>query len=364
MEQGGVRLTVFLLLGVAGVTGLSALLAPTDPKSASAVDAAFDDASEPSLEEDSELTRDHAPLDVAAAKPSTRKLPFLDISHALVIPPPAPEMREWTWDDDSTQILFDGCKPIARDPLVPKARLSVKAPVDFGALAAVEDHFGFQPDDIFALQASIGEEVEYTLPSRLGDDVVAALTLHGIEVTDTLIRPDYAWIVAQTAAHLRSLAEAIVAEWRASMPAPAAGDTAKPGNIVRLKDTVEALTSFVQRAVPYESIATTPGARERCGVRTPGPALNQGADCDSKALLLAALIRSIDATTPIVLISLQVGGRPHMIIGVGIEGRPCDAILDYRGRRYVLIEVTSALGVGIMAPDYNEAVLERYTVID
>jgi hypothetical protein len=29
----------------------------------------------------------------------------------------------------------------------------------------------------------------------------------------------------------------------------------------------------------------------------------------------------------------------------------------------VLIEVTSALGVGLMAPDYNEAVLDHYTVI-
>ncbi len=60
---------------------------------------------------------------------------------------------------------------------------------------------------------------------------------------------------------------------------------------------------------------------------------------------------------------LTVTGRPHMLLGVGVPARDCDAILDYRGRRYVLIEVTSALGVGLMAPDYNEAVLDHYTVI-
>jgi hypothetical protein len=52
-----------------------------------------------------------------------------------------------------------------------------------------------------------------------------------------------------------------------------------------------------------------------------------------------------------------------MLIGVGAPARSCDAILDHRGRRYVLVEVTSALGVGVMAPDYNDAVLERYTVV-
>jgi hypothetical protein len=105
------------------------------------------------------------------------------------------------------------------------------------------------------------------------------------------------------------------------------------------------------------------GDFERCGVRTPGPTLKRGADCDSKALLLAAMIRSVNDRVPLVLVSLTVTGRPHMLLGVGVPARDCDAILDYRGRRYVLIEVTSALGVGLMAPDYNEAVLDHYTVI-
>ena len=94
-----------------------------------------------------------------------------------------------------------------------------------------------------------------------------------------------------------------------------------------------------------------------------GPTLLFGGDCDSKAALLAALIRGIDEHVPLVMVSLSVRGRPHVLLGVGIPAQPCSTILDYRGVRYVLIEVTSALGVGIMAPDYNEAEFEHYAVI-
>ena len=61
--------------------------------------------------------------------------------------------------------------------------------------------------------------------------------------------------------------------------------------------------------------------------------------------------------------SLSVNDRPHVLLGVGIPADPCSAILDHRGVRYVLIEVTSAIGVGVMAPDYNAAVFEHFAVI-
>ena len=391
MEQGGTRITVFLLLGIAGVTGLSALVGSDAPSSASAVDRAREaaraadhlgaapdsggpysdlidsDATDPDVTDDGEADASVATRFFRAPDSqgtgSARLAAFLDSDHTLVLPRPRPEPQEWSWEDDSTQIVFDGCRPVARDPLVPKIRLSVRAPVDHDTLGAVEEHFGFDPADVFDIQSSIGEEIEYTLANHLGADVVAALAKRGILVDEQSIRPDYAWIVQHTAPHLKPLAEAVVEEWRRSAPAAKSSDVPRPGNIIRSTATLEALTSFVQRALPYQSIPSVPGARERCGVRTPGPSLKLGSDCDSKALLLAALLRSVDAGIPIVLVSLKVGDRPHMLIGVGAPARACDAILDHRGRRYVLIEVTSALGVGVMAPDYNDAVLECYTVV-
>ena len=361
MDNGGMRIAVFLLLGVAGITALSTLVGSGDPPEASALehDGPF------SIEEIQSNAERPTGAPVLPSPPDTPAalLEFLKSDHAIVLPRPRPEMNSWSWEDDSVQLVFEGCKPIARDPLVPKAKLSVNAPVDFDTLGAVEAHFGFDPRSVFVLQTSAEGDTEYSLSTHLGDDVVSALAKHGVLVDDSTIRADFVWLVAQTAPHLRPLAQAVIEEWARSMPAPKSSATPRPGNIVRADSAIEALTSFVQRAVPYESIPSKMGDFERCGVRTPGPTLKRGADCDSKALLLAAMIRSVNDRVPLVLVSLTVAGRPHMLLGVGVPARDCDAILDYRGRRYVLIEVTSALGVGLMAPDYNEAVLEHYTVI-
>ena len=366
MEQGGIRITVFLLLGVAGLTALSSLVGSGDPAEA----VASEDAVESSDEIDLSAAPAERQMDVRPplSSPGRHQTPsaledFLSADHTLALPAPRPERHDWTWEDDSVQLAFEGCKPVARDPLVPKVKLSVQAPIDFDALGAIEQHFGFDPKDVFTIEATMEDEVEYSLSSHLGDEVVAVLAKRGILVEDSAIRADFPWLVRQTAPHLRPLAQAVVEEWARSMPKPRESKTPRPGNIMRSDTMLEALTSFVQRAVPYDSIPTRLQEFERCGVRTPGPTLKLGADCDSKALLLAAMIRSINDRLPIVLVSLTVAGRPHMLIGVGVPARDCDAILDYRGRRYVLVEVTSALGVGVMAPDYNDAVLEHYTVI-
>ena len=51
------------------------------------------------------------------------------------------------------------------------------------------------------------------------------------------------------------------------------------------------------------------------------------------------------------------------LLGVGIRPTVCAATLKHGGLEYVLIETTSAVGVGFMAPDYNDARLEEFTVI-
>jgi hypothetical protein len=280
-------------------------------------------------------------------------------------------MHTWRWEDDRTQIVFEACKAVARDPLVPRDSFVVRAPVDFDALAAVEEHFGFVPDEVFSLRQSGGdEERTYSLDAITEPAYREALAAHGISLEDERIRVDFGWVSSKSAMHLRPLAESIIVSWRTeSAPRPASDtprggvEKPRPGNGPRHDDRIEALTSFVQRAVPYQAIPDSPTGIERCGLRTPGPTLLFGGDCDSKAALLAALIRGIDEHVPLVMVSLSVGGRPHVLLGVGIPAQPCSTILDYRGVRYVLIEVTSALGVGIMAPDYNEAEFEHYAVI-
>jgi len=397
METNAIRLPACLLFGVAAIMGMSALFGSGDPAPAEASDDAH--VERHASGEDEELT-DTAMADARGSRfdddgdvlpgggrrsvhgaagalnreletPNAERDGFLAANHRLILPPPNPTMHTWRWEDDRTQIVFEACKAVARDPLVPRDSFVVRAPVDFDALAAVEEHFGFEPDQAFALRQADGdEERTYALDAITEPAYREALAAHGISLEDERIRVDFGWVCSKSAMHLRPLAESIIVSWRTeSTPRPASDtprggvEKPRPGNGPRHDDRIEALTSFVQRAVPYQAIPETATGIERCGLRTPGPTLLFGGDCDSKAALLAALIRGIDEHVPLVMVSLSVRGRPHVLLGVGIPAQPCSTILDYRGVRYVLIEVTSALGVGIMAPDYNEAEFEHYAVI-
>ena len=216
------RIAVFLLLGVAGLTALSTLVGSGEPSEASARER---DEQPLAVEPDDAMAEVPSGAALPPPPPSRLKMPsaleeFLESDHSLVLPQPRPEIAEWTWEDDSVQIVFDACKPVARDPLVPKAQLSLRAPVDFGALNAIEDHFGFDPRSVFSLQTSMEGENEYSLASHLGDDVIAALARRGIIVDDSTIRADFPWLVAQTAPHLRPLSQSVIEEWARSMPAP------------------------------------------------------------------------------------------------------------------------------------------------
>jgi hypothetical protein len=397
METNAIRLPACLLFGVAAIMGMSALFGSGDPTPADAsddarverhasgqdddfTDTAMADSRGSRFDDDGDALPGSGGRSVRGAAgalnreleiPDAERDGFLAANHRLILPPPNPTMHTWRWEDDRTQIVFEACKAVARDPLVPRDSFAVRAPVDFDALAAVEEHFGFVPDEVFSLRQSGGdEERTYSLDAITEPAYREALAAHGISLEDERIRVDFGWVSSKSAMHLRPLAESIIISWRTeSAPRPASDtprggvEKPRPGNGPRHDDRIEALTSFVQRAVPYQAIPETPTGIERCGLRTPGPTLLFGGDCDSKAALLAALIRGIDEHVPLVMVSLSVGGRPHVLLGVGIPAQPCSTILDYRGVRYVLIEVTSALGVGIMAPDYNEAEFEHYAVI-
>ena len=59
----------------------------------------------------------------------------------------------------------------------------------------------------------------------------------------------------------------------------------------------------------------------RCGLRTPVETLFDGGDCDSKSLLLAAMIRSVDPKIGLSLVHCMNGEVPHMILAVGNDGQ-------------------------------------------
>jgi hypothetical protein len=91
------------------------------------------------------------------------------------------------------------------------------------------------------------------------------------------------------------------------------------------------------------------------GIRPPATALLRGGDCDTKSLLLAALIRSVDPTVPLALIDVLDSDFPrenldadinHAIAGVAIQPKPGERTLTRGKITYVLIESTHDWDVG------------------
>jgi hypothetical protein len=244
------------------------------------------------------------------------------------------------WDGD-TRYLRPGCRPAA---------FQLKVSVDRAYGEALESHFGFP--------IGVLERVACRPNDGSCDAVEAAvestLAQHGIRCTPELIIPDHQWIMDRSVPELRAVAISVI---NAVHGAGAATDR---------RDRIAALTSFVQNAVPYRPVR---GAKDdlmrdgksRCGLRTPIATLFEGGDCDSKALLLASLIRAVDATVPLALVHCMSGDEPHMCLAVGCDRAADEVALDTDTGIMLVVETTSDWDLGRVsaATDLQDVELSR-----
>jgi hypothetical protein len=244
------------------------------------------------------------------------------------------------WDGD-TRYLRPGCRPAA---------FQLKVSVDRAYGEALESHFGFP--------MGVLERVACRPNDGSCDAVEAAvestLAQHGIRCTPELIIPDHQWIMDRSVPELRAVAISVI---NAVHGAGAATDR---------RDRIAALASFVQNAVPYRHVR---GAKDdlmrdgksRCGLRTPIATLFEGGDCDSKALLLATLIRAVDATVPLALVHCMSGDEPHMCLAVGCDRAADEIALDTDTGIMLVVETTSDWDLGRVsaATDLQDLELSR-----
>jgi hypothetical protein len=187
--------------------------------------------------------------------------------------------------------------------------------------------------------------------------VTQTLAQHGITCTVDGIAPDHQWILDQSAPAVRGVAIDIInAYWNNPRTQPSA------------RQSIEALTSYVQNAVPYHKVDDArhdlvDDGKTRCGLRTPAEALLEGGDCDTKSLLLATLIRSIDTDTPLALVYCMNGNTPHMILAIGCSTQPGEQCITVNNTPMALVESTSDWDIGhvgsTVAIDDAEAVALR-----
>lgn len=118
-------------------------------------------------------------------------------------------------------------------------------------------------------------------------------------------------------------------------------------------ETLGAMLTFVQSALPYERPPKQEGERDILGFYPPPRTLEAGfGDCDSKSALLAAILTNFPGTR---MIGVHV--PRHYLVGIARVPRAGDAFIEYRGEPFVLMEPSGPgrLPPGTIAPTTQAA---------
>jgi hypothetical protein len=195
----------------------------------------------------------------------------------------------------------------------PESDFKIVLRTDSGGRAGSEAEI----DRVLAAYRHRWEASRKTVCDRLQSRLKEYAGDHGMEVTARGIAVDYMRLVRDSAARLRPIA----AEFRRKFG---------PSRNALL----EAIYSFVQ-SIPYRQTPPVESGRYTAGVSVPLRVLaDDQADCDSKAVLFAALwLNLCNHRTTLIRIP------EHMLVGVAIPFRE-GATFDIRSTRYLLLELS------------------------
>lgn len=280
---------------------------------------------------------------------STSRIAFNTLDRALILPdnralvawgdqqhefvPPQPRMGPLPfseWDDQaSVTVRWEGGVRVV-DPTRQAVRRSIAAPFDHALADAVEAHFGY-PHEIKECYGLAGDDSLKEV-TAMRDRLLAK---HGVCAEKAVLRPDFGWIVRNSIDCVRPVAKELVVGCGSR------------------RARIEALAGYVQGAIPYtpdvegEQDSRFRDGKHRLDLRTPGAVLLRGGDCDSKSLLLAALMRSVDPSVPICVVSIdRISGDNHAILGIGVNSEKGEAFWDSPRGPVLLIETTDQWGMG------------------
>jgi len=240
------------------------------------------------------------------------------------------------WTDDQaciakregdTKFLTAGCTPMT---------IRISAKVNEAWADSFERYFGFPEHALDSVAYRVGDGSQAAIEKAITE----TLAQHGIICSAQSIAPDHQWILDRSMPEVRDVADAVIQTYWS-------GQRGRPN----ARQRIEALTSFVQNAIPYRKVDdgrndAVKDGKYRCGLRTPGEVLLDGGDCDSKSLLLATLIRSVDERTPVALVYCMNDTTPHMCLAVGCDMLEGEQRINVNGTQMVLIETTSDWDIG------------------
>jgi len=245
---------------------------------------------------------------------------------------PDREQHRWSWTDVNTVpiVRWDGDVRVVQPGAQPRA-LTVAAGIDLARATAMERAFGYRIDRAVIRYR---DDAELVAKRSSLDRVLAD---HGVLRRRTgdgdVLSPDYQWMISASIEDVRPLAKAILAEARAR---GARG----------LRDEFGAFTSFVQ-GLRYGESPEVGDGKHRFGLSMPLWALATGTgDCDTRAVLLAALTRSIRLCE---VHLVRDADHQHMLAAAEIPVLAGDRFVRSQGRTLVLVETTDEWPIGCVA---------------
>jgi hypothetical protein len=217
---------------------------------------------------------------------------------------------------------------------------AVRANIDVDRAKALESVFGYEIDRAVIHYRTDDELLE----KRTSLDGV--LAKHGVVRQRTpegdVLAPDYDWMIAASINDVRPIAQAIIAE-------------ARRRGAEGTRQEFGALASFVQQLEYGES--PNPGdTKHRFGLSMPLWALasNRG-DCDTRAVLLVSLARSIDLCD---VELVRDAAHQHMLAAAAIPVKKGDHLVRPNGQALVLVETTDDWPVGRVSKRTNNETLQ------
>ena len=277
---------------------------------------------------------------------------LLETKHTFV--KPSPELKPLNfhkWSDNSNCVKDRfGDSPESIPGTQPNNyTLPDATRVDYALAIQIEKHFGY-PNQLAHSTSVFSTE---TLALLQKADRFAH-SMHGWALSNSNLYIDNSWVIRVSAPALKNIALSILRTYHPKKES--SGEKLNP------REIVEGLTSYVQNAIPYRLISDLPDDKYRGEYRTPLLTLIQGGDCDSKSMLLAALIRSVYPTLPIALVHIECG-EPHAILGVsGISTDSDVSCTEIKGTQHVLIESTSDWDIGHLSPDCEMDTIKAYPI--
>lgn len=186
------------------------------------------------------------------------------------------------------------------------------------------ESFGFRPDEItFRYRTQDEYDAGVARRDRL-------LDARGVRFSDDIVSPDYPWMIRQGVPTVAAMADRLE-------------EVARRSGATSVRGRASIMAGFTQALAYEENLEATDDEQvEQMGVMLPAATLDRvSGDCDSKAVLLCALLQSSGVCD-----SVLVHTEDHTLVGLGVQLRSGDDTIRAWRRPWVMVETTDRWPVG------------------